>query len=71
MLIPDRWPSDSHCPEVIEQLTGVNRFMICGPQQKITRGTDVADLRSIYFERGEIVAGESGEKIHTLLMKGR
>src|SRR5205809_874043 len=69
-LVPDRGPRDSQCPEVVEKLPGVNGLMICGPQQKITRGSHVAHIRAIDLDRSEVVRRESREKFQVLLMKG-
>src|SRR6266550_3860082 len=70
-LVPHGRPRDSHCPQVIEELAGVNGLVICGPQQKITRTSHVADLGAIHFDRSEVVRGKTSEKFQILLMKRR
>ena len=69
--VPYGWPRDSHCPQVIEELAGVNGLMVCGPQQKIARGSHIANLRAIHFDRREVVRRKTIEKIQILLVKGR
>jgi hypothetical protein len=46
-LIPDRWPLHTRHAQILQHLSGVNRFVICDSQNEVTSLADVAHVAAI------------------------